>query len=576
MIFRSNKLSLFLKIISVVVVVSGLFLMMVGESEAQTATFQQDGGSQGLVSMEAENYDINTSGANGASWVADSTAGYSGTGAMKAMPDSGINQNTGYAVNSPELEYRINFVKTGTHYVWVRGWALDGSSDSVHAGLDGAEISTADRILVGSFGSWVWTKATMDGINASINVSPIGLHTLNIWMREDGFIIDKIVLTTDSAYVPSGNGPAETLAPTLVGHWKLDDGLGAEKITNGTFDSSITGWETNGWSTISWQNALSGDGSTGYMRFNIDNNIDYDRFATIAGVTSPNKTYQVSFWYRTSGITGNLRAFSTDVIGTLDTTASWASAQITPSTSWTYFSTTLTVDSADYPVFGISKLGSIGSGTFDIDAISVKEITTTTTAVDSSGNGNNGTLINGPVWTTGKIDGALQFDGVDDYVNLGIFNFGSVFTISAWVNINSGESNIQTIMANAGSGAATNGFRIFVNTYGTSDQKLWIETGNGSTAGEAVSAASAVPYAGWHHIVAIVDRANGLANAYVDNVQVITNDGILTDFANNQTTNIGQMTNNTYRFGGKMDDVRAYNYALSASEVSDLYNAGGG
>ncbi len=42
--------------------------------------------------------------------------------------------------------------------------------------------------------------------------------------------------------------------------------------------------------------------------------------------------------------------------------------------------------------------------------------TSGTTASDFSGNGNTGTLVNGPVWTTGKLNGALNFDGTDDYV----------------------------------------------------------------------------------------------------------------------------------------------------------------
>lgn len=40
------------------------------------------------------------------------------------------------------------------------------------------------------------------------------------------------------------------------------------------------------------------------------------------------------------------------------------------------------------------------------------------TAKDSSGNGNSGTLINGPKWVDGKFGDALQFDGVDDYVEV--------------------------------------------------------------------------------------------------------------------------------------------------------------
>src|SRR5262245_56142923 len=37
-----------------------------------------------------------------------------------------------------------------------------------------------------------------------------------------------------------------------------------------------------------------------------------------------------------------------------------------------------------------------------------------TTATDTSGNGNNGVLLNGPVWTNGKTNGGLSFDGIDD------------------------------------------------------------------------------------------------------------------------------------------------------------------
>ena len=49
----------------------------------------------------------------------------------------------------------------------------------------------------------------MDGVVATINVTTLGVHTLNVWMREDGMEFDKIVLTTDINFTPSGTGPAE-------------------------------------------------------------------------------------------------------------------------------------------------------------------------------------------------------------------------------------------------------------------------------------------------------------------------------------------------------------------------------
>src|SRR5262249_4991366 len=41
-----------------------------------------------------------------------------------------------------------------------------------------------------------------------------------------------------------------------------------------------------------------------------------------------------------------------------------------------------------------------------------------TAVADSSGNGNTGTLVNGPLWSAGKVGNALYFDGIDDNVTV--------------------------------------------------------------------------------------------------------------------------------------------------------------
>ena len=64
-------------------------------------------------------------------------------------------------------------------------------------------------------------------------------------------------------------------------------------------------------------------------------------------------------------------------------------------------------------------------------------------AADSVGT-NNGTLVNGPTFTTGKIGQALSLDGVDDYVSVpesaGLDIRGSI-SISAWINRASSLAN---------------------------------------------------------------------------------------------------------------------------------------
>jgi hypothetical protein len=44
----------------------------------------------------------------------------------------------------------------------------------------------------------------------TVDVDTPGVHFFSLWIRESGQIIDKIILTRDDAFVPSGAGPAES------------------------------------------------------------------------------------------------------------------------------------------------------------------------------------------------------------------------------------------------------------------------------------------------------------------------------------------------------------------------------
>jgi len=59
---------------------------------------------------------------------------------------------------------------------------------------------------------------------------------------------------------------------------------------------------------------------------------------------------------------------------------------------------------------------------------------TETTAYDSSGNNNTGTLVNNPQWVAGKFGSALSFDGNDSYVNCEEnVDITTAITIEAWI-----------------------------------------------------------------------------------------------------------------------------------------------
>ena len=71
--------------------------------------------------------------------------------------------------------------------------------------------STSPITLTGFIpGEWSWANSDTSGSVVTIEVTEPGLYTLYLWQREDGLRVDRIILTTDDEYMPSGNGPSES------------------------------------------------------------------------------------------------------------------------------------------------------------------------------------------------------------------------------------------------------------------------------------------------------------------------------------------------------------------------------
>jgi regulation of enolase protein 1 (concanavalin A-like superfamily) len=168
--------------------------------------FQQDPGPDGIVSMEAEHFDDNVATSRGTWEQVGPTGAFTGVAGMQCNGAGVIKDN--YATTSPSLGYNINFVATGTHYVWILGYGPTGNDDSCHMGLDGQPITTG-LWMSGWNGIYVWSNSATNG-RATFEIPAPGVHTLNIWVREDGFIADKIVVTTNPDYTPTGDGPDES------------------------------------------------------------------------------------------------------------------------------------------------------------------------------------------------------------------------------------------------------------------------------------------------------------------------------------------------------------------------------
>jgi hypothetical protein len=170
--------------------------------------YLQATGFASIVAFEVENFDANVSQGDH-DWEHVYNVGDPASDGMKAMPEVGDTVNKNYVSQTPRLDFKICFITTGQYYVWVRGIGGSSQADSCHVGLEGAAVETCESIT--SFGKdWTWSNETKNRSVATIDISSTGTHTINLWMKEDGFVVDKIVLTTDEFYVPEGEGPPES------------------------------------------------------------------------------------------------------------------------------------------------------------------------------------------------------------------------------------------------------------------------------------------------------------------------------------------------------------------------------
>ncbi len=134
--------------------------------------------------------------------------------------------------------------------------------------------------------------------------------------------------------------------------------------------------------------------------------------------------------------------------------------------------------------------------------------TSGTTASDSV-DANDGTLTNGPGWTLGMVNGALSFDGADDYVNVpdsaNLDIIGSI-TVEAWIKPNTvaASPNWRAVVYKLHTtGTDKGGYGLLV----TVDQS---EVGFFTQAGGVCFAGATLTLDVWNHVVGTYDDAGNI------------------------------------------------------------------
>jgi hypothetical protein len=215
-----------------------------------------------------------------------------------------------------------------------------------------------------------------------------------------------------------------------------------------------------------------------------------------------------------------------------------------------------------------------------LDAANIKSYPSTGTAwSDISGNSNNGTLTNGPTYSSAN-GGSIVFDGVNDYVScasttgFGVTNAAPVATMSMWCNITrkglSAGANNQQIA----------GFR---NDAGASFYFLLLDVAGGAVTTEARVATATNGYdigvsflsyiQTWTNVAFVVNSTR--SDLYINGALVGSNTNVTGSFAaSTQAFRIGSNSvNNAYWVLGNVSNVQFYNRALSAAEISTNFNA---
>jgi len=191
------------------------------------------------------------------------------------------------------------------------------------------------------------------------------------------------------------------------------------------------------------------------------------------------------------------------------------------------------------------------------------------TVVDSSGNGNSGTLYNGPIRSIDGGHSALIFDGVNDYAQTANsstkLQLTGNYTISVWIKPNSVQNSWAGIVSRTNSSGTLNHWTLQFNS--SIPRKLIIHHlsaswDTGITINDLVAGGT------WHHVAVV--RSGTAIKSYFDGTERSTSDPTYNPSSGLGHLNIGadRTASSSYVYSGLIDDVRIYNRALDVNEIS--------
>ncbi|MEM7797885.1 MAG: hypothetical protein AAF633_01730 [Chloroflexota bacterium] len=188
------------------------------DSACEVGTIFVQAGSDPIV-MEAEHFTRDLGESAGDLWVVtDAFGDQAGNNlSIAALPNNG--DNSGLGLSGPSVEYDIEFETVGTYYVFVRGLSLSDPNpfrnDSIHIGLNGESVTSEVGLGLTHFDPehFNWQNRSNNRQPTFITVPEPGIHTLNVWMREDGILLDRIFI----GFEPELENDSQEMGPPETG-----------------------------------------------------------------------------------------------------------------------------------------------------------------------------------------------------------------------------------------------------------------------------------------------------------------------------------------------------------------------
>ncbi|MFQ5526964.1 MAG: FG-GAP-like repeat-containing protein [Thermoanaerobaculia bacterium] len=196
-------------------------------------------------------------------------------------------------------------------------------------------------------------------------------------------------------------------------------------------------------------------------------------------------------------------------------------------------------------------------------------------ALDASGNGNTGFLINGTLRMPEASGGSLAFDGIDDYVDAGSFDVsGSALTLAAWIypeNLSNCSSHDCRVFSKSTGTAEADHYFMLSTISSEGGTRLRFRLKSGGTTTTLIASDGDLAENLWVHAAAVYDGAtmrlflNGAeVGETAKSGAIRANPGVPVWIGGNPIEPASKP------WKGKIDDVRVYDRALSFAELAAL------